>query len=321
MINRVYDVAPPRIIDELLRLYRLDKDWVQFILSTQVCEDGKLYPYASRAKSPTWLNNSVMGGGDLISLYALSIWCGQGPVLFRATEDQCRALEDVKINLLMEEYTQPYDAVMVEFPEGFYDPFTSCLSHIGFNRQLLSLTLHSVGNLNDITLTHSATSKNTIDEGLYTYDDTVDADLISVAARAQRVAANVSLALSHFGNHWQYLFPKEVDRDKYFAKEMTERGDRARQRIKQAVRILSFEQHVTLVRDCRTDAERAEPQGGEKRWHRRRGHWAMQAHGPQHTLRKRIFRPSCIIHKDRMLAALSSEGKDVSDVVTTYETR
>ena len=91
-----------------------------------------------------------------------------------------------------------------------------------------------------------------------------------------RIAVNSCLALTHYGNHLNYLFPKELERDRQLASEDSERGRRARARIKLAVQVASFSQEVCLHRVSSRVRHDGGPTGSSKPCHWRSGHWAMQ---------------------------------------------
>ena len=68
----------------------------------------------------------------------------------------------------------------------------------------------------------------------------------AIAGRALRVAVNSCLALVNYGCHKEKLFPKQVENDRRLAQEKSERGEKARERLKLAVSVVCFNQEVVL---------------------------------------------------------------------------
>lgn len=301
MFQRVSDILPKDLSDELLRLARLDRDWMEWT-------PLKPPTYTARCRYPTRLCWMRMSGSDAFSMWGYSLWLLDGPKVFRPTTQQCQALEQIEVRLELGEYAQPYPALLVDLPSG-YGPFESVLcfrpDHI------LIYVLNSKDHLSDIT-TSIAVDGRPIETSLQTYDDDCAADAPH-AARALRVACNACLALANYGCTADYLYPKEVASDARLATEAGERGARARGRLATAPYLVRLAQDVVLHHTERAERRPGEPTGAEMPAHWRRGHWAMQAHGPQHSLRKRILRPPVFVRADRFLG-------DRADTSTTYHT-
>jgi hypothetical protein len=301
---------PEKLANELLRLYKLNPHWVCY-------EDLGEEQYRAIATEDTWVNKLWLSGGDAFGMKALSWWLGQGPKIFKPSQAQAQALEQVDVNLPLGDYTQPYPAMLVMLGKDWYPPFESVLlfhdrGALSGSRDTLSGTIHSEGHEYDITTTVRCDGRP-IEVSLRKFDEDCS-DHNETAAKVLRIACNSCLALSHFGCHLDYLFPKELQRDRHYAQENNERGKRARQRVSLAVQVASFDQEVVLHRVERSDdREDSVPTGRTMPTHWRRGHWAMQAHGPSHSLRKRIFRQPVMIHKDLFIG-------DASTVLTTYKT-
>lgn len=300
---RPTDLLPKILIDEFLRLVRIDRNWVGF-------ERMEGNNYRARPNVPTWLNRVCKTGADWLGMKADSIWLADGPKVFKPTPEQCKALEQVSVNLKIEDYAQPFPAMMIDLQRtGDYGSFKAV--NVYHEPGVLIAVLHSVGCANDITTT-IGTLDGLIEESLVRFDEDCRADA-PIAHRALRVAVNSCLALSHFGHHMDYLFPKEVESDRRLAKEDTPRGERARRRLPLAMLEISFAREVVLHRIERKEREPGVPTGREMPCHWRRGHWAMVACGPQHSERRRTFRPAVMVRADLF-------SGDKADTTTTYRT-
>lgn len=310
------DIMPQKMIDELLRLYKLDPHWARW---QRLDGESPHYNYKCKPVYNTWLTQIVtkgqasrngepvdVGGSEWLAMKAGSWWLGGGPKVFKPTKLQLEALKQIEVNILLEDYAQPYPALLVQINEG---PFYAVICYFCETERVLVCSIMSKGHIHDITTT-IATTKNFIEESLVVYDDDC-LDVCAHAHRACRIAINACLALAHYGNHLQYLFPKEVQRDRHYAQEQSERGQRARDRLHLAVQIASFDQEVKIHREAKR-GEPGEPTGHEMPPHWRRGHWAMQPYGPSSSLRKRILRKPVMVRSDLFVG-------DQSQTVTTYK--
>lgn len=293
MINRATDIVPQPIIDELLRLAKLDRNWLKWYR----LDEEK---YTCETSQPTWLRQTWSSGADGFGLWALSLWIADGPKIFRPSQTQCDALEQVEIRLELSDYSQPYPELLIDLPEDHYDPFLNIICH--HSEDILTCVLHSKGHLNDITTT-IAIDNRPIEVSLHRYDSSID-HLIAVAGKVLRVAINSCLALANYGCHKELLYPKEIERDRQLTNEQTERGQRARQRLKTAINLVSFNQEVKLHKTEGTKQSSVET-GKEISCHWRRGHWCMQPYGPKALLRKRILRPPVLIRADKFMGHIS----------------
>lgn len=281
---RVGEMLPKPLIAEFLRLYRKNPEWVQW-------KDLGNDHYRAQCMEETWLRKLWVSGADAFNMWACSVWLGQGPKLFKPSQEVQAALANVEVRLHLNDYRQPFPALMVavDFP-----PFNAVLCH--HSEHLLSACLFTADHEGDITTTIARKQADTvIEHSIVRFDEECRRDA-KVASQALRVAINSCLALTHYGCHLNYLFPREVESDRWLAREQTERGERARQRLATAVQVASFAQEVRLYQT--TAKERGNGDGTERATHWRRGHWAMQPHGPQNSLRKLIFRAPVLVRAD-----------------------
>lgn len=304
---RATDLLSRPLADALLRLATDYPRWMEWEdgphVGSYVARVARVVPLAR------YLPFHPVTGADVYSLYAASRWIVDGPKTFRPTLEQCQALEQVAVNIDLEDYTQPYPVLLVKLPPG-YEPFHAVMCHINDTgpRPMLAFTLHSVGNQYDVTTTVGR-SAAPIEDSLVRFDPDCG-DIQGVAPLVLRVAANSCLALTHYGCHAQYLFPHDVERDKHLAKESTERGERARGRVRRAEMLVAFRQEIQLHATTTGSREPGEAVGVEKSTHWRRGHWAMQVCGHGRTERKRIFRKPVLVRADLFHEDLSATSVD-----------
>ncbi len=301
----IYRVCPPRLVPELMRLARLDKNWVE--IHPELTGKG----FRTRSKFPTYLSKIWQNGCDAVGNVALSTWMVDGPKLFRPTVDQCRVMEHIEIGLRLSEYEQPYPALMIELPAKMYAPFHNVLCHKYGAFPMLTCSLFSEGFRDDIVTT-IAQDESEIETSVIKFD----ADCVAtsdVASRAIRVALNSCLCLMNFGHKREHILKRQVEDDRQLANEDSERGRRARERIKTSVQLVTFAQEVKLHDGPRYERDpNAEPTGREVKPHFRKGHWAMQPHGPRNSLRKRILRKPRMIRADKFIG-------EKCDTVATYQ--
>lgn len=301
MIKTPRDLFPHEYIDELLRIARINRNWVK------ITELGDT-DFRVENIVDTPLRRAWADGSDALSMVAVSVWLIDGPKTFRPTAQQCRALEQIEVNINVKEYAQPYPAILIEPPAGMYGPFKAVLSYHLPAQNYVVLGLLSDDHTEDI-VTCAKEDGNEMEVVLNKFRP--DSRKFAKEATAiYRVAVNACLALVNFGCHKTHLFAKQVESDRRLAGEQSERGAKARDRIKQAVSIVTFAQEVHL-HDGDNPAHTG-PQGGSVTPHWRRGHWRMQVHGPKNSLRKRVLIKPVLVRADLFVG-------DLADTSAAYE--
>lgn len=306
---RINEYYPRQITEELIRLIREDPDWMQLKLEG---ENG----FRTHIRSKTWLSNALSSGGfstyDTVSVFTLSHAIGYGCKVFYPTKEQCSIFENVDVNILPGEYSQPFPAmfVMVDMP-----PFSGCIC-AQFKDYIVFQTLRKpsveLDKDEDGVVCPIRTSDNIPIEKSISRMFDVPTDISIIVARIFRIACNSCLALSNFGSRAEYFYPKEAESDTRLAKESSARGEKAKNRLSLATQRLTFAQEVKL-HETEGSRERSTETGAEVSPHWRRGHWAMQPHGPKMSLRKRIFRKPVLVRPDLFVG-------DLSNTSTTYHT-
>ncbi len=308
MIQRATDLYPRTLIDEYQRLNKKSECWIEWSL---INEDGTFWVNVTE---PTFMRKYCTTGGEIFGLYSGAMWIREGAKIFRISKSQCDALQKVEVNLTLEEYAQPYRALLVDFPDDRFAPYQNalCYSEGDDGKKLLLVTLNTVDHNNDITQSVAYLDDGEfIEKSLHRFDNTCAGMNLENASLALRVAVNACLALVHFGAHWSYLHDKEAVRDQRLVARGGECGYGARKRLKEAVKLVTFTHEVAL-HDETVRGESKVPGNGEVSCHWRRGHWAMQPYGPKNGLRKRILRKPVLVRADLF------EG-DLADTTTIYK--
>lgn len=266
--------------------------------------------YRARCVEDTWLKRYFRSGSELFGTYALSIWLADGPKVFEPASDQCEAMENIEVNVHLSDYAQPYPATMIVLPRGRYGTFHAVICH--YERKMLTCMLFSDGHLNDVTTT-IAIDGRPMEESIVTFDPSCDADG-EVAAKVLRVAINSCLCLVNYGCDKRHLWKAAVEADRRLAGEQSERGERARERLRLSPQVLEFTQRVTLRAAPSVDAGDVTYRntGRTVRTHWRKGHWAMVACGRGRAERRRVLKRPCLVRADLFAG-------DASDTVAVYK--
>lgn len=291
---RPTDYYPKMMIDELVRLVRLDPDWVTLKINYPLKANPDLGDYTIHSRQHSWLWSACQDRAeDAMVLLCLSAWLKEGPKVFKPTLLQQQTLEQVEVNLTLADYAQPYPAMMVDVD---CPPFYACLcTH---NTQDGWAGFCVVAKNASGICTSLINDNQTIDQHIHTFQSDVESELAEPAARAFRIAANSCLALANYGAHLSYLFPKEVESDRRLAKEKSERGARASQRLPLAVQVVSFSQEVVVRKALDRINEATPPSGKQMPPHWRRAHWANYHVGTGRNQVKKVLRPRVMVRKD-----------------------
>lgn len=306
---RPTDLLPRDFRDLLCALHRRDPDWVTWAWGSGADE------YAVHPKSwvPDALRQCADSGQDWCGFKALGRWIADGPKTFHPTTDQCQALEQIDVNIAPTDYEQPYPAMMVQLPKGMYGTFTAvlcCVDDTGGPARMITCCLYSENHVDDIVTTVGLCNA-AVEHAIQLFDSECG-DIHDLAHRVLRVALNSCLALCNFGYTARWAYPKDRDRDERLAREGTERGARARERLATSESVVSFSQEIKLHATCSAPHDcDGDTTGREVKTHWRRGCWAMHAVGEGRKDRRRTFRKPTLVRADRFAG-------DLSDTSATY---
>lgn len=333
MIKRVTDLYPQGLIDALLPLGREQVPWAY--LKTMGEKDGyslytvilsppvylkrtaeKLRQIAGELESgmtsPAGIGNT--GGSSLMGLVNLSKWIASGPKIAHPGEERCEALSHIEVRLRVDEIALPFPHVMVELPPlPQFGPYCRVLvskwedPRTGF--PILATNTMSPGNDEDII----SIIRDRDDIPNWCVENTLDKfepgceGVEHFSKVASRVGINTCLMLS---GHFEAALPNDFLNDRRLAREHTERGKKARDRLTTAVQIATFDSSI-VFKKSEGGHPRGEPTGREVSTHWRRGHWRMQACGTGRAERKRILIAPVLVRKDLFVG-------DLSDTSTFY---
>ncbi len=142
-------------------------------------------------------------------LYILNELYNNGIKCVKPTFEQCLAFENVEINIPFKEYQQPYETMIVEYPEKYRSLLQSrykvkipiaCTIHHPYNKEYMIGAL-SFGIYN-YNITFYITNYDTVIEELVAEqnaDQLKDLDFLPVR-QTERVALNIMLFMMHFGS-------------------------------------------------------------------------------------------------------------------------
>jgi hypothetical protein len=266
-----------------------------------------------------------------------------GPKVFQPSCQNLEALEQMDLNVDFPSYVQPFQTVIIEFPEQYskkmivknfcqdpsfsptdeHDPAYVILYHSPEKQILLVNVQFTSGSLYTTILWPRLGPETTLEQVLseslnlehYEGSLPVTREEGQVATRAIRTAINCILVMEELGikkigpqneSHYNRLALR-VHKQHDPEKRIAARRDLAAMPI-----IYSFDQNVKLYGEAHENCDHSRENGHSVKCHWRRGHWRMQPHGPSNTLRKRI-RIAAILVNDHQFA-----GK-VSDTTYTKE--
>lgn len=235
-------------------------------------------------------------GNDWTSLQAISDWIGDGPKFACPDPARCDAMQRIEVRLKLNELGLPFPRVMVVFPDDRFKPYTATL--VAKLDEMMCLASFTKDHTQDIaTLVGENEDPNWVIEWtLHKHKSDVELDEAVAVAKACRVALNCCLMLS---GQIRFSDPHLVASDSRLAKEKTDRGARARKRLKVATAVCEFDQTV-YVRHEGPEGRSGEKTGtgSEKCCHWRRGHWHTVAFGTGRALRKKMLFPPTLVRKD-----------------------
>lgn len=315
MINRATDLLPQPMLDVLLPLGRMEPPWL-YLEPTGRSGTNNLTEYEFTVRfrvSP--LPTLCHTANDWLTNYLVSRWIAHGPKVARVPPEWSMLLAQIEVRLQVDDLSFPFPELLVELPPGAADPYRMVL--IGrLERGEVCNYLADPTHHHDIvsTICQRKEPEWVVEDTLQQYAPDCAADA-PAANRALRIALNAALLLT--GNpRLTDALPVDAESDRRMARESTDRGKRARNRLQTAIQVVHFEQvtDFPVLGSQLLERERAAP-GEEPTYsvspHWRRGHWRMQAHGPKNGLRKRILVPPVLVRADRFCG-------DTADSFTIY---
>lgn len=279
---------------------------------------------------------SKQGLAGLLEMYMLGSVYSQGPCIFRPTYEELVALSEMRLNIAIEDYAQPFDFVILELPEQFYknhirseDGNYPSIVILHFNKALdvmisyvlMSGKVEEYSYKNAIEFEQGKLLEDLL--GQFTYDfqfpDSMPMDEKEWALSRELMilAINYCLLVEEAGmaslpgnegykrrlDHFIKNAEKKGDKEKAAFNKDLLRSEPVYYELNQKVRLYS-----SVTSDVELDPEATGRSVGP---HRRRGHYRMQSYGQGHSLRKRIRIPPVFVNAHKFFG-------DMSDVTTTY---
>lgn len=259
-----------------------------------------------------WLATAIrkFGPNDALTCEALSRVAADGPKLFKLTEEQCESLEHVDIRLTVGEYSQPYPAMLVQFPPAwvartraqypqFVCPDFEAVRWWPEHKFAYILGIHKsappAGGDNCMVLVHNET--RTIEQALARAID-MPTEEAQVMARYHRIALNAMLLLMQHGSTTTASNPEFLERSRaFYRKRRLETTDLE---IRTHVYNVALQQQI-VVRGATVPRDPGDGTHASPHPHWRRGHWARQRHGTGRTLVKLVFRAPVFVMGDQFV--------------------
>jgi hypothetical protein len=220
--------------------------------------------------------------GEHLMLYrALGRALVGGPKVFRPSYAQCLALEQVAIDLTLNDYQQPYEVMLIEFPPQYIAERESPSIAVVHRDPLYLLAYMKHKGRDSLCFSSSI---NLPLERLFTETARTPTTVAITSDRpAFRVALNACLILSRYAHRLSDLGSRAVFRENL--ERRRRRGDRTPLRMPQE---LTLVQHIDFhVEDRQASSVSQGETGTSVQPHWRKGHWRRQAFGAgwgQHRL-------------------------------------
>lgn len=268
-----------------------------------------------------WFNGSFA-----VSIFSLSKVFALGPKVFRPSVAQCRAAEQMQLNIQVEDYRQAYPAVVVELPDEYTEerklPSPVVVYHDAAGRWLAT---HGGTMVRDMPPQDRSGHEGVVfSTPMSNTGETIEAKLNRLGSDqtpergeeemnrwvlAQRVALNCNLFLTQYPTRLSYADPEQVTRWRQLSRKANpHKAERARRLLAGAVQVIEFRQDIKF-HDDQEQEPRVHAEGAWSHWevapHWRRGHWRRQAFGVGMKERKLVFIKPMLIRADRFVGSLS----------------
>lgn len=267
-----------------------------------------------------------------------------GPKIFIPDRVDLQALSEMRLNITMEDYVQPFETIIVEVPSNYRAVPCEQDGETVHNVPMPSMhrpcfvTLYlrkDLGFIGSVVMFDSELSiKSAIvpspDETFEVYFDRAvqqkvfdgslacNDDEWEVVRTVTKAAMNYALLIDEFGcKPPQAARPADLLRAERHLKNSKRSGDPAwierstRELVRQPY-FYSINQHVKLYKTVERDDELSEETGRTVRPHRRRGFYQFHWVGPERKERKRIRHPPVFVNRHKFLG-------DERDTIYTAE--
>ena len=262
-------------------------------------------------------------------IFASELWLysglfDEGTKIFMPSFSEAQALSKIDLNIKWQDYRQPFETFIVVLPTGLFPKAIShdlgvpfgCIGRLSVeDRAFCNAVLTVGGDSATSPISWESTSDETI-ESMWKrrtsnsdlpYEELDDAEAC-IADTIQRIFINACLMLTHSGCFHKgkadpaFVATAQAKLKKKNLPAFVRAANEAA--IALAPDVYGFDQHIRLYDE---EGERSEGTGTglPHKPHWRRGHWANQAHGVGHQLRKLIFRRPVLVNSHRFAGDLA----------------
>lgn len=243
---------------------------------------------------------------ERITLYSVAMMLEGGAKLIKPSAAICEALKGVELNLVIEDYAQPYDGLGVVLPGSLFGATKDRIATSVWSRgRSVIVTFFDERGRTEVGLTKTNTLMISPPDGISMEEyltggaaaenlDPIEIAKLSEITPIARIVVNLCLFAVERGVRNLPLDPRAEKRRR-----------RARTDLRMA-QLAARDAQEVVIQDLDLILRASHSSGGEgggsdghrQRMHRRRGHWKMQAYGPGRSQRKRIFVQSYMVHPD-----------------------
>ena len=269
---------------------------------------------------------------DKVEIALMGLALADGPKIFRPRQLDFEMLEETTANVLIEDYCQPFRTVVIELPDLYAAKKQIHCPHAGKYiygyRQpkdhyptmvILQYWPKAKCVLSAVYFSSDVSIKTCFAP---TADETIEMCLAKLRCEDEfsgvlrttneeweltrgilRAAINFCMLVDEVGHERVGPDGAEHERElRKYAEAMSrgrdkERAARARAKLAAVPYLYELDQQVQLYKTVATHNDLpGDPTGRTMPPHHRRGHWRMQAHGPERSLRKRIRIPPVFVN-------------------------
>lgn len=288
MILRATDIMPLELVTDAKFIERHCKFVLRKVDDTSfaIDVDGEIRAGLLNAieHSPT----------SIVSVMALSDWIAHGPKIFRPNRMQAEAMTHVELRI--DEYSQPYRSLLIDvsdldlFPQ--LKPTGILLHHV---QEVNAIAFLIITREHDNDMNNIVSIGDDLERAISKFNDEVPRQVREDATSLLRMGINFCLYLMSVDTAVEPCLRKEFDSNRRLAAENSERGRRAQKRCAADLRIV----RIVHARDEKCYETTGDGKSPSPHW--RRGHWRMQRHGPNNSLRKRILIKATFVGQRNLL--------------------
>lgn len=244
-----------------------------------------------------------------LEIYLQSRVYTQGPKVFRPTAEQLFALERMKLNLTVADFNSPFETICVELPKAYVEARAlpeANVAQLHFDKPN-RFFIHNIMYTKHVMKTWwRPSNEDTIEDWMaedysneMKFTDVPVEDREKVAeVMTRRAILNYCLLIDECGiKRDGPAVPNQYAQLVKWCQKSNVHTKRNKRHLQAHPMLYSIEKPATpLVRIVGSPSELGPSTDRTVSPHSRRGHYRMQPHGPNNSLRKRIRIPGCIVN-------------------------